>query len=108
MEGDDTIDFLCNKSLDDSFCDSEPDIDENPVSVNIDLTNGWPYSKENFLILHYNQFIVEKVVHLPDLIGLCQPKPDYDHQGDRSHNSQRNKKDLAFKGKAYRKAPILV
>ena len=70
MEGDDTIDFLCNESLDDSFCDSEPDIDDNPVSVNVDLTNGWPYSHDNFLVLHYNINSITAEGRLEELIDL--------------------------------------
>ena len=54
MEDNEPFDFLCDESLDASFRDSEPDFAVNPESVNVDLANGWPYTKDNFLVLHYN------------------------------------------------------
>ena len=52
----DNINTTVEEILDDSFSDeslmSEPD--DEPLSVNVDLQNGWPFDKNSFLIIHFN------------------------------------------------------
>ena len=54
MDDDDNLelDDLLDDSLSDTSCVSEPD--DQPQSVNVDLSNGWPFNDDDFLVIHYN------------------------------------------------------